>query len=107
MKNYVQPGDTITVTAPAAIASGDGVLVGKLFGIAAIAAASGAEVEIKTTGVFNIGKNSAEAWAQGVDVYWDSAAKVMTTTATNNTLVAKAVLPADNPSGTGRVRLNG
>lgn len=107
MKNYVQPGDTVTVTAPAAIASGDGVLVGKLFGVAVIAAASGADVEIKTTGIFDIAKNSAEAWTQGTDIYWDNTAKVMTTTATSNTLVAKAVLAAANPSGTGRVRLNG
>ena len=28
MKNYVQPGNTITLTAPYAVASGDGLLVG-------------------------------------------------------------------------------
>ena len=33
MKNYVQPGNTITLTAPYAIASGDGLLVGSIFGI--------------------------------------------------------------------------
>ena len=28
MKNYVQPGNTITLTAPYAVTSGDGLLVG-------------------------------------------------------------------------------
>ena len=30
MKNYVQPGNTITLTAPYAVASGDGLLVGSI-----------------------------------------------------------------------------
>ena len=35
MKNYVQPGNTITLTAPYDVASGDGLLVGSVFGVAA------------------------------------------------------------------------
>ena len=35
MKNYVQPGNTITLTAPYAVVSGDGLLVGSIFGVAA------------------------------------------------------------------------
>ena len=35
MKNFVQPGSTITLTAPYAVASGDGLLVGAIFGVAA------------------------------------------------------------------------
>ena len=35
MKNYVQPGNTITLTAPYAVTSGDGLLVGAIFGVAA------------------------------------------------------------------------
>ncbi len=45
MKNFVQPGNTITLTAPYAVASGDGLLVGSIFGIAAGAAALGEPVE--------------------------------------------------------------
>ena len=41
MKNYVQPGNTITLTAPYAVTSGDGLLVGSIFGIASGAAALG------------------------------------------------------------------
>ena len=32
MKNYVQPGNTITLTAPYAVASGDGLLAGAVVG---------------------------------------------------------------------------
>ena len=41
MKNYVQPGNTITLTAPYAVASGDGLLVGSIFGVASGTAALG------------------------------------------------------------------
>lgn len=106
-KNYIQPGDTVTVTAPAAVASGAGVLIGTLFGVAITDAASGAAVPIKTTGVFDLAKTSAQAWTVGAAIYWDNTNKVCTTTATDNTLIGKAVEAAANPSGTGRVRLNG
>ena len=51
MKNFVQPGNTITLTAPHAVASGDGLLVGSIFGIAAGAAALGEPVETALVGV--------------------------------------------------------
>lgn len=42
MKTFIQNGDVITVTAPTGgVASGDGVIVGSLFGIAAFTAAEG------------------------------------------------------------------
>ena len=40
MKNFIQPGDSLTVSAPYAVTSGQGVLVGALFGIAAYDAAA-------------------------------------------------------------------
>lgn len=107
MRNYVQPGDVVTVPAPAAVASGDGVLVGGLFGIAGTDAASGDLVEIKLVGVYDMPKTSAQAWTVGADIYWDDGAGVATTVSTDNTLIGKAVEVAENPSGTGRVRLNG
>lgn len=106
MKNFKQPGDTITVTAPAAVASGDGVLVGSLFGVANFSADSGAEVEIKTTGVFELPKTSALAISVGDLLYWDNSAKVLNKTNTNK-LVGVAVSAAANPSATVEARLNG
>lgn len=107
MKNYIQPGDTVTLIAPAVVASGAGVLVGSIFGVAAGAAASGAAVEVVTTGVFDLAKVEAQAWTQGARIYWDDTAKVATTTASTNKLIGVAVEAAANPTATGRVRLSG
>lgn len=107
MKNFTQTGDIVTVAAPAAVSSGDGVLVGTLFGVAATDAESGADVAIKTTGVFTLPKTSAQAWTVGALIYWDPDDKVATTVSTDNALIGKALAIAANPSGTGVVRLNG
>lgn len=107
MKNYQQKGDIVTLIAPAALASGVGVLVGSIFGITQNAAASGAEVEALRQGVFTHAKNSAEAWTVGDKVYWDNTAKVFTTTVGTNTLVGAAYAVAANPSATGTVLLDG
>lgn len=106
MKNFVQPGDTLSLTAPYAVASGAGMLVGALFAVAVAAADNGAPVEGKTTGVFELAKVEAQAWTQGARLYWDAATKLVTTVAAGNTLIGTATEAADNPSTTGLVRLN-
>jgi predicted RecA/RadA family phage recombinase len=105
MKNYVQEGDVLTVTAPYAVASGAGVLVGSLFGVASATAASGAEVEIKTTGVFDLPKATGAAWTVGQRLYWDDAAKNLTGTASTNKLVAVALSASASGDTVGRARL--
>ncbi|MCR8724134.1 DUF2190 family protein [Frigidibacter sp. ROC022] len=109
MKNYVQPGNTLTLTAPHAVASGDGLLVGSIFGVAAGDAESGATVEAALTGVFDLIKVGSQAWAVGDKVYWDDTNKRCTTVATDNTLIGVAVEAVAGGAGdtTGRVRLNG
>jgi predicted RecA/RadA family phage recombinase len=92
MRNYIQDGDTLTVTAPAAVASGDFVQVGRIRGVAVTAAASGAQVELKTTGVFRIPKLGSEAFASvGLPVYCvlsgDGVKTVTTASTTANVLV--------------------
>jgi predicted RecA/RadA family phage recombinase len=56
MKNYIQEGDTLTVTAPAVVKSGELVQVGRIRGVAVTDAASGAQVELRTTGVYLLEK---------------------------------------------------
>ncbi|PIK74823.1 DUF2190 family protein [Methylobacterium frigidaeris] len=109
MKNYVQKGHTLTLVAPYDVASGAGLLVGSLFGVASFAALSGGNVEAAIEGVYDLPKADSQAWAQGAKIYWDNAAKVCTTVATSNTLIGAAVLPVAGSAGqtTGRVRLNG
>lgn len=109
MKNFIQPGHTITLATPAAVTSGSGVLVGAIFGIAAHDAASGDALETVTTGVFDLNKIGSQAWAIGDKVYWDNSNKRATKIATDNTLigVALAVVGSAADETTGRVRLNG
>ena len=87
MAKRIQEGEILTVTAPYALASGDGCLVGSLFGIANFAAASGAPVEITTEGVFPIPALSTDTATVGTKAYWDNTNKRITTTLTSNVLV--------------------
>ena len=57
MKNFVQPGHALAVVAPSGgLVSGQAVLIGNLFGVAAYSALAGTIAEIVTTGVFTLPK---------------------------------------------------
>lgn len=108
MRNFVQPGDTITVTAPYAVSGGDGCLVGVLFGVACGTAASGAQAELATEGVFDLTALSTDT-ASGtvlVAAYWDNTEKRITTTDSGNTKVGVIVAAKTSGQTTARVRLN-
>lgn len=107
MKNYVQPGRVITLTAPYALTSGQGALVGTLFSVASGDAANGATFEGVTEGVFDLAKVAATAITAGAKVYWDNAARNVTTTVGSNTLIGCAIVAAATNDTTVRVRLNG
>ncbi len=81
-KKFVQPGVIVTVTAPAARTSGQGVLVGKLFGVAIQDAASGAPLPIGVMGVFTIAADNALVISAGDLLYWDAANNWVDKTAT-------------------------
>lgn len=106
MKNYIQRGENITVPAPAAVASGDGVLVGALFGVANSDAESGADLVLSTVGVFTLPKLTTDAVTVGAALYWDDANGEVTLTSTDKTFVGHAVASAGNPSTTVAVRLS-
>jgi predicted RecA/RadA family phage recombinase len=110
MKNYVQDGDTLTVTAPAAVASGDFVQVGRIRGVAVTSAASGAQVELKTTGVFSIPKTGTEEFASvGLPVYvvlsGNGVKTVTTASTTANVLVGINVATSGAVAGNLLVKL--
>lgn len=73
MKNFIQPGDTLTIPAPAAVASGGVVVAGGLVGIASTDAASGEPVAVALRGVFLLPKG-AGAISLGATLHWDGAA---------------------------------
>jgi predicted RecA/RadA family phage recombinase len=107
MKTYVQPGESVTLTAPYDVLSGAGFKVGQVFAVATVDALSGVSLVGQRTGVVDIAKVSAQAWTQGALIYWDNSAKLATTTATSNLLIGGAAAAAANPSATGRVILSG
>lgn len=107
MKNWIQPGEHLTLSAPAAVDGGTGVLVGAIFGVAQGDAALGEPMVLVRRGVFELAKVSAQAWTAGAKVYWDAAGAAVTTTASGNTLIGVAVEAAANPSTTGIVLLDG
>lgn len=106
-RNFVQPGGTITVIAPYAVASGGGVKVGSLIGVALADAALNAPVETRREGVFDLAKATGEAWTQGAKVYWDDTNRRLTTTAGSNTLVGAAVQAQAAGDTIGRALLTG
>jgi predicted RecA/RadA family phage recombinase len=109
MKNFRHKGDTCTFSAPYAVASGGGFLVGAIFAIANFDAAQGAPVEGDCVGVFTLPKSTAAGtdFAAGTKLYWDNAAKVVTKTAAGNTLIGVALADAAVADATCVVRLNG
>lgn len=90
MKNYVQPGNALTVTFTADVVGGDVVILGSLIGVAAQTYASGAEGVINRDGVFAINKDTS-VFAEGAAVYWDDTAKAATSVTVDNTLIGVAV----------------
>lgn len=106
MNNYRQPGDTVTLTAPRALASGAGFLSGSIFAVAMTAAAAGARVEGRTTGVVTLPK-AAVAITEGALLYWDNAAFNLTTVAGGNKLVGAALTVQAAGDASVTIRLNG
>ena len=114
MKNFLQQGDAIAVPAPADVKSGDLVVVGSLFGVAATDADNGADVVLNTSGVYTLNKKSAQAWTVGAAIYWDSENGEATTAADDGgtptptafVQIGHALATAANPSATGLVRLS-
>lgn len=111
MKNYIQPGDTVSITAPAAVASGQLVRSGLLAGVAVASAANGAPVEILTCGVVDVTKVGSQAWTVGAPIYGVGTTTLVATTATTtgNILLGVAVAAVGAGAGetVGRIRLNG
>ncbi len=108
MKNFIQNGDMISVTALAGgVASGQGIVVGSLFGVAAKAAAEGESVEIATVGVYDLPKAPATVIAQGARVAWDDTAKQVVLPGAGMYPIGVAVLAAGNGTTAVRVRLDG
>lgn len=110
MRNYHGAGDTLTLVCPSGgRASGDGVVVDAIFGVAAISADAGAEIEVKVTGEFWLPKTAGEAIGQGAPIYWDNSPAPGTASkfAPGNMIIGVATRAALAGDASVLVRLNG
>lgn len=108
MKNFVQEGRTVTLTAPYARNAGEGALVGSIFGVAVNDVANGVDGEFLLEGTVDLAKTASQAWTQGALIYWDNTNKVATNVSTSNKLIGTALVAVGSGATEtiGRVRLN-
>ena len=106
MKNFIQPGETITITAPANVASSSPVMLGNIFGVATNDALKDQDLELKLTGVFTLPKVPTETWKTGALVYWNEVANALTNIGDNNQLVGVSISNTTALNSNGVVRLN-
>lgn len=106
MKNFLGHSSDETFTAPVALASGAGALIGATFGVAKTNIAQGARGAFSLNGKFELPKDGNAA-GEGVRAYWDNAARVVTASANGNTLIGVFVLAALAAAPVAVVRLNG
>jgi predicted RecA/RadA family phage recombinase len=110
MKNFVQDGDVITLTAPSGgVVSGQGYKIGSLIVIATETVAQALPFPALVEGVVTHAKPGSQAWTEGVKIYWDDSAHNFTTTSSSNTLCGVAAAAVDSGAGstTGTVYLDG
>lgn len=110
MKTFVQEGRAIRATAPYAVASGAGALIGGLFGVAGITIGSGVVGDFHLEGVFDLVKTTGTAWLEGQTIFWDNTNKKCITVAKGNIPIGIAVkndadTMAASGDAIGRVRL--
>jgi predicted RecA/RadA family phage recombinase len=108
MRNCIRPdARSIPMVVPYAggILSGQGMLVGAFFGVAAMDAAQNDTVECETRGEFELPKEPGQAVTAGARLFWDNTNRRLTTTATGNFQVAIATQAALAADPTVRVML--
>lgn len=107
MRNYIQHGDIVDLTAPlpAGVVSGEGFLIGDLFGVASTDAKPGQKVATWLEGVFQLPKASGAGVTEGQKVYWDADEKNVTATEADNIFIGHAVEVALAASAFVAVRL--
>ncbi|MBB3940699.1 putative RecA/RadA family phage recombinase [Novosphingobium fluoreni] len=86
MKNFNRPAINLPVIAPYDVKSGDGMLDGVEFSVAANDASAGASVTGVTEGAFEL-KKAAVSITRKTIAYWDNTAKVVTNVSSGNSKI--------------------
>ena len=107
MKNFVQTGKVLDLTAPTGgLVSGQASLIGGLFVVASTDIAEGKKGACAVEGVFTLPKATGVALAEGQAAYWDATAKNITATANGNTKVGNVTVAAGSAAVMVPVRLS-
>lgn len=106
-QNHIQTGDVMPwINATGLdVAAGSVVEIGATVGVALGDIADGAAGSVAIEEVFELPKEAPLVIAQGVVVYWDSTAGVITLTATDNPVAGKAFAAAASAAVTVQVKL--
>lgn len=107
MRTFIQPGKTITLTAPGDVSAGDPIKVGQLFGVVATSVANGDPMEVMTVGVHELPKHAGDTPGEGALLFWDDGNSEVTTVASGNLLIGCATEAAAGGDATVKVRLSG
>lgn len=107
MRNKVATGDVITFTATEDIVSGQGVVLGSLFGVASIDAKAGEPCVVYLNDVYTLPKLDTADFSNFSLVYWDKTNKQCVSTASGNMLIGAAIGDAPASTATVNVRLSG
>ena len=95
MNNFTEEGLSFPFTAPYALTSGQGVLVGALFGVAfGNYALNETNCRAGRVGRATLTKEPSLAITAGARVFWDNTNRRVTTTATGNICIGCAVTAA-------------
>lgn len=107
MKNFIQPADVVDMAPGGAVASGAGVLIGSIFGVAMAALTSGVPGPVVIKGRVTLPRLSSETWTAGMVVYWDNTNSRLTLVSTSNTKVGFSPVAVASGPATADVVLNG
>ena len=107
MRTFIEHGEVWEIPAPTGGAkSGDFIVQGAAFGIAAHDAAEGDPLRVRPGGVHQKTAATGQAWTHGAPIYWDAAAKVFTSTVGTNLKVGFAWAAKATADAVGLVKLN-
>jgi len=97
--NFVQPGDSLTLTAPSGgVVSGVAYAIASLMVVALSTASAGDSFEGAVDGVFELAADAADTFNEGEAVYWDAGNTRVTVVSTGNVRLGHAVEDKATPT---------
>jgi len=106
--NYIQPGDVVTLTAPAGgVVAGQIYLIGGLAVVATTTVAATFPFEARTVGVHKVAKLAGSAWTEGEKISLNVGTGVCQDTPIAGAFVGNAVAAALAGDEVGYIRLTG